>query len=78
MEKKLNFICVGTALTLLFSCGKSPESIEWYRQHEAERNATLATCKKVANRADWNQDCRNAIDAEASSGTFTRSPEMKW
>ncbi|MBC5804419.1 MAG: EexN family lipoprotein [Candidatus Eremiobacteraeota bacterium] len=48
----------------------STHSVDWYLQHERERNATLATCHRTNNE---NQDCQNAFDAAAHAPSAARN-----
>ena len=69
---------IGFLSILIAACGKAPESVEWYRQHDAERKAVLVKCHADAGRTNVDPDCRNAADAEALSGSFTPSPAKRW
>lgn len=60
---------------------KQPEapfhSLEWFKQHEAERAATVEACKKMAH-PRGTEECRNAIDASFRGGSYTKSKPQSW
>jgi hypothetical protein len=62
---------------LLTGCDAGAQSLEWYKAHDSERNAKVEECKKASD-PRGTEDCRNAIDASFSSGSFTKSPERSW
>jgi len=84
MKKLLSISCenLGSVLlvsVLLASCSKPDVySVEWYKQHEAERNAMIAKCRADPDLVRKDENCRNAADAQALSGSYTPSPEKKW
>jgi len=84
MKKLLGISCasLGSGLlvsALLTSCGKpNVQSVEWYKQHEAERNAMLTKCRADSDLVRKDENCRNAADAQALSDSYTPSPEKKW
>ena len=84
MKKLLGISCarLGGGLlvsALLASCGKPDvHSVERYKQHEAERNAMIAKCRANPDLVRTDENCRNAADAQALSGSYTPSPEKRW
>lgn len=78
MARTLALGAIGVMSVLIAACGKAPESVEWYRHHDAERKAVLKKCHVDAGSANDDQDCRNAADAEVLSGSFTPSPAKRW
>ncbi len=77
MKKRLSLVAISLATVLVAGCGKTTHSVEWYQHHEAERKATLETCR--ADPAQLVQlNCRNAATADFHSGSYTPSPEKKW
>ncbi len=73
---------VGASLAisaLVASCNKpSAQSVEWYKAHDAERQATLEQCRVSGDSAKTDDNCRNAAEAEFLSGSYTPSPDRKW
>ncbi|MFN7835587.1 MAG: EexN family lipoprotein [Burkholderiaceae bacterium] len=84
MKKILGVSCASLGSGLLVSalsvsCGKPDvQSVEWYKQHETERNAMLAKCRANPDLVRTDENCRNAGDAQALSGSYTPSPVKKW
>lgn len=73
----MNKLFVGLTLltaTTLTGCDSSAKSIDWYKSHDSERAKKFDECRKLSN-PRGTEDCRNAIDATATGGTFTQSPE---
>ncbi|MDP5168591.1 EexN family lipoprotein [Pseudomonas syringae] len=68
-----------TTTLFLAACGKPPShSIEYYKQHSAERAAMLEKCRADPDLATKTTDCTSAADAEATSGSFTPSKPRAW
>ncbi|MVT79255.1 entry exclusion protein [Pantoea agglomerans] len=61
------------ATTLLTCCDAGAKSIDWYKAHDAEREAKYEECTKASD-PRGTEDCRNAIDATVYGGSFTKSP----
>lgn len=78
MKRIVTIGCGCLVSVLLASCGESAHSVEYYKQHEAERNAMLARCKADPDLITRDANCRNAGDAQATSGSFTPSQPKKW
>lgn len=78
MKRVIAVGCVCLASVLLASCGKPTHSVEYYKQHEDERNAMLAKCKADPDLITKDENCRNAGDAQATSGSFTPSKPKQW
>ncbi|WP_322075544.1 EexN family lipoprotein [Burkholderia cenocepacia] len=79
MKKNVFLWAALAAAALLAACGKSPHSVQWYKEHAAEREAMVKQC--LADREFFKkntQECQNAGDAAAAGGQFTPSPERKW
>jgi len=53
-------------------------SVDYYKQHEDERNAMLERCKADPDLIAKDENCRAAGDAQALSGSFTPSKPQKW
>lgn len=54
---------------LLSSCGKTENhSVEYYKEHVAEREAMLERCKADPDMPSKTSDCTSAGDAEFLSG----------
>lgn len=47
-------------ISLLSSCQKPAQSVDYYLQHEAERDAMLNRCKTLPQDAERDDDCVNA------------------
>ncbi|AZK89875.1 EexN family lipoprotein [Xanthomonas oryzae] len=78
MKRLIAVGCVCLASVLLASCGKPTHSVEYYKQHEDERNAMLEKCKADPDLITKDANCRNAGDAQATSGSFTPSKPKQW
>jgi len=72
----IGFACLVSVL--LASCGKPVHSVDYYKQHEDERNAMLEKCKADPDLITTDENCRSAGDAQALSGSFTHSKPQKW
>jgi hypothetical protein len=70
--------CAFVVSVLLASCGKPVHSVDYYKQHEDERNAMLEKCKADPDLIAKDKNCRAAGDAQALSGSFTASKPQKW
>lgn len=72
------FICA--ASTMLASCEKQVpgHSVEYFKQHAAERSTVLTNCKAKPDLFKTDANCRAAADAEALSGSFTPSKPKVW
>lgn len=78
MQKILALCAVLGVLT--FAGCSSPEevkSVAWYKQKEnrAALDAKIAWCKENAAKAGNDQNCRNAVDALATLGSFEKVKE---
>lgn len=60
---RAKILCIGVLLALA-ACKPqgAVQSVEWYKEHKAERRAMLAECK--AQGASGSADCANAQQAE--------------
>jgi hypothetical protein len=50
--------------------GNTAQSVDWYKSHEHERNATLAECHRDNSES---KDCQNAFDAAAHAPSKARN-----
>ncbi|MGC0984876.1 EexN family lipoprotein [Pantoea agglomerans] len=66
------------ATTLLTGCDAGAKGIDWFKAHDAERQAKYEECTKASDDPRGTEDCRNAIDATVHSGSFTKSPDKSW
>ncbi|MCD8455794.1 hypothetical protein FUT69_04870 [Xylella taiwanensis] len=78
MKRVIAIGCVYLGCLLLASCGKPVHSVDYYMQHEDERNAMLEKCKTDPDLVTRDGNCRSAADAQLRSGNFTKSPIRKW
>ncbi|MCG8709413.1 EexN family lipoprotein [Brenneria sp. 4F2] len=66
------------AAMLLTGCDGGAKSIQWYMDHEKERDAKMQECIKESN-PRGTEDCRNAIDASVHGGNaIQKSPNKSW
>lgn len=65
-----------TAL-LLVGCDEETHSIEWYKQHDTERQAMYDKCVKETT-PRGTENCRNAIDAVVHGGNIITSKPKSW
>jgi hypothetical protein len=63
---------------LLSACSKPVHSVEYYKQHEGERNAMLEKCKADPDLISKDENCRAAASAQSLSGSFTPSKPRNW
>ncbi|MDR0564059.1 MAG: EexN family lipoprotein [Azoarcus sp.] len=49
---------------LLSGCEKEPQTLDWYKAHEAERMERIRECKAYADKIGKTQDCVNAKQAQ--------------
>ncbi|HAY4757173.1 TPA: EexN family lipoprotein [Escherichia coli] len=82
--KKLSLVLVVAAV--LVGCNKTPEpvqSVDWYKEHKAEREAMLAKCKANPGELALTPNCVNAQAAKEAiafgtqSGIKTTAPTFK-
>lgn len=78
MKRAIAIGCVCLESVLLASCGKPSHSVDYYKQHEDERNAVLEKCRADPDLVTKDEDCRSAGDAQALSGSYTPSKPQKW
>ncbi|WP_017161254.1 EexN family lipoprotein [Xanthomonas phaseoli] len=78
MKRVIAIGCACVVSVLLASCGKPVHSVDYYKQHEDERNAMLEKCKADPDLIAKDENCRAAGDAQALSGSFTPSKPQKW
>ncbi|MHA8113517.1 EexN family lipoprotein [Kosakonia cowanii] len=72
----LSLLCAGT----LTGCDGGAKSIQWYNDHENERDAKMQECVKKSN-PRGTEDCRNAIDAYVHGGQSIKKnsgPDKTW
>jgi len=62
---KKPFIILFAAIGLS-ACGETVQTVEWYKEHEAERKEMIAKCKNDVNARDTNSNCLNAEQAQIS------------
>lgn len=71
--RKIRLLTSGLVITLfLAGCGEETHSIEWYKEHDVERQTMYDKCIKEPN-PRGTENCRNAIDANVHSGNITSS-----
>jgi hypothetical protein len=72
-------ICYVLALGVLAACGKTEHSVEYYKQHSAERDALVAQCRADPDLISKDPNCRTAGDAQfLSGGNIVSSPPKNW
>ena len=54
-----------TLLAILAGCGENTpvQTVDWYKEHEAERTAMIAKCKANPGELDASPNCINAVTA---------------
>ena len=73
---RIFYVCI---IGMLFtSCDELAQSVEWYKQHEAERKLMLGRCQANPDLMNKNRNCRNAADAEIILGNYTKSSARSW
>jgi predicted Fe-S protein YdhL (DUF1289 family) len=66
MSRKLNTALIFTgllALTSLSGCEKEVQSVEWYKEHDAERMEVIRECKANPDKLNKTDNCVNAKQA---------------
>jgi len=64
---------------LLAACGDPIQSVEYYKEHEAERHAVLEKCKADPDLIAKDANCRNAGSAQArSAGNINATEPKSW
>ena len=65
MKKCIVLLITLGMLLVLAGCEKT-QTVEWYKTHEAERNAVLKKCKDNPGELQFTPNCQNAYQAAAS------------
>jgi predicted Fe-S protein YdhL (DUF1289 family) len=61
--KKRNLITPLLLLLILGGCGREVQSVEWYKEHDAERMEVILECKSDPDRLNKTENCINAKKA---------------
>jgi len=72
MIKKLSAVL--TVSALLSACGDNTpvQTVQWYKDHDAERQEMLAKCKNDRNAMDAAPNCVNAEQAQVEKDNARR------
>lgn len=62
--RKITLVCVA-AMFLIACSSEEIKTVDWYKQHEKERNEMVKKCKNDHS-LDGSVNCKNAISAKAS------------
>jgi hypothetical protein len=63
----LTLLAIATTSLFFTGCGQQEQpaqTVSWYKEHQAEREAKLEWCYEDVTRATTNADCLNAEQAE--------------
>jgi len=69
MKKMLSFLLVATVLS---GCGDAVQTVDWYKEHDTERNEMLKKCKNDVNLRDSDPNCQNAEQANIAKANARR------
>jgi len=72
MIKKISAILAASAL--LSACGDNTpvQTVQWYKEHDTERQEMLAKCKNDRNAMDTAPNCVNAEQAQVEKDNARR------
>jgi len=70
--KNLSALLVASAM--LAACGDNTpvQTVQWYKEHDAERQEMLAKCKNDRNAIDASPNCVNAEQAQVEKRSSRR------
>jgi hypothetical protein len=68
MKRVQVFIGIFSVLTALSACSAKVQTVEWYKEHKAEREKMLAECRNNPGGRQSDPNCINASQAQFIGG----------